>query len=195
MSEITKHSENIIQDTKKYIIDTARRFFSEYSYLGVSMSDIAKKLNITKAALYYHFASKAEIYENVLNNVFNDLNLVISQAMKENTIEKKIRKLINNYLDFCFKEKNLIKALMTKLSPPNDKLTKQIANLREQIANLIQPIIEEALTSKYLTKNIDGTLFTSLLISMMDGLLLEYSFLDKKIDSEKVSNQIIAVLF
>jgi len=33
--------------------------------LGVSISDIAKKLNITKAALYYHFG-KAEIYEKSL---------------------------------------------------------------------------------------------------------------------------------
>jgi hypothetical protein len=30
---------------------------------------------------------------------------------------------------------------------------------------------------------------------MMDGLLLEYSFLNKKIDLVKVTNQIVAVLF
>jgi len=195
MSEMTKQPEDVIQDTKKFIIDTARRFFSEYSYLGVSMNDIAKKLNITKAALYYHFSSKAEIYENVLNNVISDLNQVITEAKKETTIDKKIHKLIKNYLDFGFKEKNLIKALMSKLSPPNDKITSQIANLRGKIANIIQPLIDEALASKYLMKNISSQLFTSLLIGMMDGLVLEYSFLDKKIDSEKVSNQIIAVLF
>ena len=159
------------------------------------MNDIAKKLNITKAALYYHFSSKAEIYENVLNNVISDLNQVITEAKKETTIDKKIHKLIKNYLDFGFKEKNLIKALMSKLSPPNDKITSQIANLRGKIANIIQPLIDEALASKYLMKNISSQLFTSLLIGMMDGLVLEYSFLDKKIDSEKVSNQIIAVLF
>ncbi|MFZ2975824.1 MAG: TetR/AcrR family transcriptional regulator [Candidatus Moraniibacteriota bacterium] len=73
MRTIAKQPEDVIQDTKKYIIDTARQFFSEYGYLGVSMNDIAKKLNITKAALYYHFTGKAEIYEKVLNEVFNPL--------------------------------------------------------------------------------------------------------------------------
>jgi len=63
MQATTITSEVIVQNTKKCIIDTARRFFSEYNYLAVSMSDIAKKLNITKAALYYHFTSKAEIYQ------------------------------------------------------------------------------------------------------------------------------------
>ena len=97
METITKQPEDVIQDTKKYITDTARRLFSEFSYLGVSMNDIAKKLNVTKAALYYHFTSKAEIYEKVLDNVFNDLSLFIAQASNEATIDKKLHKLIKNY--------------------------------------------------------------------------------------------------
>ena len=194
--EITANqSKDIIQGTKKYIIKTARDLFSEFSYLGVSMNDIAKKLNITKAALYYHFTGKAEVYKKVLDNVFNDLSLSIAQASNEATIDKKLHKLIKNYLDFGFKEKNLIKALMLKLSPADDQITKRITQLRERVANLIQPIIEEVFASKKLTKKVDVGLLTSLLTSMMDGLLLEYSFLNKKINSAKISDQIIAVLF
>jgi len=195
MKTIAKQPEDVIQDTKKYITDTARRLFSEFSYLGVSMNDIAKKLNITKAALYYHFTGKAEIYEKVLDNVFNDLSLSIAQASNEATIDKKLHKLIKNYLDFGFKEKNLIKALMLKLSPADDQITKRITQLRERVVNLIQPVIEEVFASKKLTKKVDVGLLTSLLTSMMDGLLLEYSFLNKKINSAKISDQIIAVLF
>ena len=195
MKTIAKQPEDVIQDTKKYITDTARRLFSEFSYLGVSMNDIAKKLNVTKAALYYHFTGKAEIYEKVLDNVFNDLSLSIAQASNEATIDKKLHKLIKNYLDFGFKEKNLIKALMLKLSPADDQITKRITQLRERVVNLIQPVIEEVFASKKLTKKVDVGLLTSLLTSMMDGLLLEYSFLNKKINSAKISDQIIAVLF
>jgi AcrR family transcriptional regulator len=190
-----KQSENVIQDTRKYIIDTSRLFFSEYSYLGVSMSDIAKKLNITKAALYYHFTGKAEIYEKVLDEVFDDLSLTIAEAMNETTIDKKLYKLIKNYLDFGCKEKNLIKSIVLKLSPADRQITKHVTQLREQVANLIQPVVEEAFASKKLTKKVDSQLLTSMLTGMMDGLLLEYSFLNKKINSAKVSDQIIAVLF
>jgi len=195
MKTITKQQEDILQGTKRLIIDTARHFFSEYSYLGVSMDDIAAKLNITKAALYYHFTGKAEIYEKVLNNVFDDLSLSVAQALAETTIDKKLYKLIKNYLDFGIEEKNLIKALMLKLSPADSQITKHVVKLREQIINLIQPVIDEVSVSKNLVKKVDAKLLTSLLTSMMDGLLLESSFLNKKINSEKVSNQIIAVLF
>jgi len=195
MKTITKQPKDVIQDTKKYITDTARRLFSEFSYLGVSMNDIAKKLNITKAALYYHFTGKAEIYGKVLDDVFDGLSLSITQASNETTIDKKLHKLIKNYLDFGFKEKNLVKALMLKLSPANNPMTKHIAQLRERVVRLIQPIIEEVFASKKLTKKVDVGLLTSLLTNMMDGLLLEYSFLNKKINSAKISDQIIAVLF
>jgi len=195
MITITQQPEDIIQGTKKYIIDTARHLFSEFSYLGVSMNDIAKKLNITKAALYYHFTGKAEIYQKVLDDVFYDLSLSINRALSEATAEEKLQNLVKNYLDFGLKEKNLIKVLMLKMSPSDLQITKHIIQLRERIADLIQPEIDEMFSKKKTSQKIDSRLLTSLLTSMMDGLLLEYSFLNKKIDSERISNQIIAVLF
>ena len=195
MEKTIRKSEDIIQDTKKYIIDTARQLFSKFSYLGVSMNDIARRVNITKAALYYHFTGKKEIYEKVLDNVFDDLSLSITQALKEDTIDKKLHKLIKNYINFGLKEKNFIRALMLRL-PSSDRIAKRITQSRERIINLIQPIIEEkALASRKMTKKVDVKLLTSLLIGMMDGLLLEYSFLNKKINLAKISEQIVAALF
>jgi hypothetical protein len=123
------------------------------------------------------------------------LNFAISQAFNEPTTNKKLQKLIINYLDFGLREKNLIKALMLKLSPDDSHMTKHIIKLRKQIVSSIYPIIKEVSVSKRLTQKIDCQMSTSLLTSLMDGLLLEYSFFNKKIDSVKISNQIIAVLF
>lgn len=192
---IIKQREDIIQGTKKHIIEIACKLFSEYSYLGVSMNDIAKKLDITKAALYYHFTGKAEIYKNVLNKVFYNLSLSIYGTLDEKTADKKLQKLIKNYLDFGFKEKNLIKSLMLKMPPTDTQIRKHIIQLRKQTVDLIQPVIEEMIAKKKLAQKVDSRLLTSMLTGMMDGLLLEYSFLNKKIDSKKVSNQIITILF
>ena len=191
----TQQEEDIIRGTKKHIIEVARNLFSEYSYLGVSMNDIAKKLNITKAALYYYFTGKAEVYTRVLDEVFGNLSLSLRETSNEKAINKKLHNLIKNYLDFGFKEKNLIKSLILKVPPVDSRIKKHIIQLREQTVDLIQPVVEEMVASKKIIQKIDTKLLTSLLTGMMDGLLLEYSFLNKKIDSEKVSNQIIAVLF
>jgi len=191
----TGKSKNTIQNTKKNIIEIARGLFSEFGYLGVSMEDIAKKLNITKAALYYHFSSKREIYKKVLDEVFKNLTRTIAQALKENTVDKKLQKLIKNYLSFNLKEKNLIRALMLKLPPKENELTKHILQLRKQIINLIQPLIEEITIKKRINKKIDSKLLASILLGIMDGLVLEYSFLNKKLNLSKISKEIFAILF
>jgi AcrR family transcriptional regulator len=190
-----KEKENITNCTREDIIYVASILFSEYTYLGVSMSDIAQKVNITKAGLYYHFKNKAEIYKKVLDKAFCELELSIRKAFNERTIAKKLFELIKNYLDFNFKEKNLIKTLMLKQSPSSSEVNKYIVKLRERVINLIQPLVEEVLLNKKISQETSGSLLTSLLIGMMDGLLLEYSLLNKKIDSEKLSRQIINILF
>jgi AcrR family transcriptional regulator len=50
------------QDTKRdAVLQTAAHMFLEQGYRRTSMSELAKRLNITKPALYYYFRNKEEI--------------------------------------------------------------------------------------------------------------------------------------
>lgn len=49
--------------TRQRIVDTAMRMFVEQGYDGTSLREIAEALEVTKAALYYHFRTKEEIVE------------------------------------------------------------------------------------------------------------------------------------
>lgn len=53
-------------DTKERILETALALFAQSGYLGTSMSDIAARLGITKAALYKHYAGKREILDQIV---------------------------------------------------------------------------------------------------------------------------------
>ena len=48
-------------DTKQRILDVALDLFTEQGYDGTSLRQIAERLGVTKAALYYHFESKEDI--------------------------------------------------------------------------------------------------------------------------------------
>ena len=56
-------------DTKERIINTALELFAERGYPGTSMSDIAKQLGFTKAALYKHYTSKQEILDRIVERM------------------------------------------------------------------------------------------------------------------------------
>ncbi|MFD7508336.1 TetR/AcrR family transcriptional regulator [Streptomyces sp. NPDC059853] len=49
------------QDTKARIQEVALTLFTEQGYEATSMREIAERLHITKAALYYHFKNKEDI--------------------------------------------------------------------------------------------------------------------------------------
>ena len=47
--------------TAAQILDVAERLVQERGFNGFSYADVARDLGVTKAALHYHFASKAEL--------------------------------------------------------------------------------------------------------------------------------------
>jgi AcrR family transcriptional regulator len=48
-------------ETRERILDVALELFNERGYDKTSLREIAERLDVTKAALYYHFASKQDI--------------------------------------------------------------------------------------------------------------------------------------
>ena len=57
------------EGTKERILDIALELFAHNGYLGTSMSDIAKQLGFTKAALYKHYTSKQEILDQIVERM------------------------------------------------------------------------------------------------------------------------------
>lgn len=56
-------------DTRERILETALELFAKNGYLGTSMSDIAARLGITKAALYKHYAGKQAILAQIIQRM------------------------------------------------------------------------------------------------------------------------------
>ncbi|MGZ4792752.1 MAG: TetR/AcrR family transcriptional regulator, partial [Ilumatobacteraceae bacterium] len=55
-----------LTDTAEKTLDIAERLVQVRGFNGVSYADVAAELGITKAALHYHFASKAELGEALI---------------------------------------------------------------------------------------------------------------------------------
>ena len=69
----------MVGETKERILETALELFAQSGYLGTSMSDIAARLGITKAALYKHYAGKQEILDRIVQRM-NELDAARAAA-------------------------------------------------------------------------------------------------------------------
>ncbi|MFC9130710.1 TetR/AcrR family transcriptional regulator [Streptomyces sp. NPDC057099] len=65
-------------NTRQRIQDVALELFAEQGYEKTSLREIAERLDVTKAALYYHFKTKEEI----LVSIFEDLTQPIDDLIE-----------------------------------------------------------------------------------------------------------------
>ncbi|MFE7601920.1 TetR/AcrR family transcriptional regulator [Streptomyces sp. NPDC057494] len=77
-------------NTRQRIQDVALELFAEQGYEKTSLREIAERLDVTKAALYYHFKTK----EDIIIGIFQDLarpidELVAWAAEQPRTLETK----------------------------------------------------------------------------------------------------------
>lgn len=59
---------------KNKIKIVASRLFQEKGFHNTSMREIAEELEVTKAALYYHYPTKEELFIEIINDAFETMN-------------------------------------------------------------------------------------------------------------------------
>ena len=64
--------------TRARVLDAALALFTERGYAGTSMRDLADRLGMTKAALYYHFASKEALLRELVRPLIDGLNACVA---------------------------------------------------------------------------------------------------------------------
>lgn len=184
----------IFRGTKQQILEVARGLFSDRSYLGVSMNDIAARLGMTKAGLYHHFSGKTELYLNVLEDVLSELRERLTAAQTADTYDEQLRHMVTDYLEFGMRERNLLNALVMRLSPVENDLREFITASRDEIVGLFRPVIDGIFATSQVRDEIDGGLAATMLTAMMDGLVLEHSLLETTLSPDRVSGHIMAIL-
>ncbi|BCX05056.1 MAG: TetR family transcriptional regulator [Candidatus Roseilinea sp.] len=128
------------EDTRRAIFQHAMRLINERGYEAVSMSDIARAAGLTKATLYYHFPSKADLLtssaldmlrrvQRDIERIVNDRSLSVRQRLERLAVERQSRPLAATY------NAAMMDAAMRQLSQV------QQARLHDAFARLNEPLL------------------------------------------------------
>jgi AcrR family transcriptional regulator len=86
-------------DTREKIRSVALELFAEQGYEKTSLREIAERLQVTKAALYYHFRTKEDIVTSLFNDVQAEVEKIFEWAQRQpRTIETR-REIIRRYAE------------------------------------------------------------------------------------------------
>jgi AcrR family transcriptional regulator len=70
-------------DMRQQILETAKGLFIQQGYHGLAMREIAEALGVTKAALYYHFKDKEELFLAILSAYLDEMEVLLAQIQAE----------------------------------------------------------------------------------------------------------------
>lgn len=88
--------------TRAMIMDAARDLFVKNGYRNVSMRQIAKQLNYSHGAIYYHFTSKAELFFALVEEHFYLLDEKLDKILATTNItpKEKLERFLLGFIEF-----------------------------------------------------------------------------------------------
>lgn len=88
--------------TRERIKAVALELFTEQGYEKTSLREIAERLNVTKAALYYHFKSKDDIVASFVEDRLKQMDDLTTWGESQPPTLATRRELISRYADTMF---------------------------------------------------------------------------------------------
>ncbi len=104
-----------IPNARERILNTAVKIFAEKSYEGSRIDEIAKEANVPKSLIYYHFKSKDEILQVLIDNFIKEYLDLINDTTKESHQEKGKElpeRMKNRYYDFGQRNADLVRVIL-----------------------------------------------------------------------------------
>ena len=101
--------------TRKQILDASLKLFSDKGFVRTSVRDIAQAAGITDAAIYYHFASKRDLFEALIEERgFTEVLEHLERAEITEGPEIVIPRIACSALEFLYQNRDLLKVLLVE---------------------------------------------------------------------------------
>jgi len=143
---------------KSQILDVSLKLFSEKSYHGASIRDIAKAIGKRESSIYNHFGSKEEILKEIIANFSNrNFGKIVLTDNLVNNIGKPNKfflMLAENLIDFwnTEKERMFIKILIDSKSVGKLNLDYTLNTYLNDFRSLAEFIFGEMTRHKFINK-------------------------------------------
>ena len=98
-------------DTRARIQRVALELFAEQGYERTSLREIAERLGVTKAALYYHFKSKEDIVRSFTEDYFAQMDALIAWGRDQPPSARSGHELLDRYISIVMEGSEVFRFL------------------------------------------------------------------------------------
>lgn len=133
--------------TKRKIFETSMELFAKKGYEATSVEEITSVVGVAKGTLYYHFSSKEEIFNFLVEEGMKLLknSIDIKTSRLENNLDK-LRAIVLIQIKIIMKYENFMTILLSQIwgqEPRNKKCREYVFEYIKVIEEIIKEGIEK----------------------------------------------------
>jgi TetR/AcrR family transcriptional regulator len=148
-------------NTKRKILDSAKKMFAVKGFDGTSVEEIANEAGVKKALIFYYFPSKESLFLESWTEGINELEYhIFGDTDSETGYLSKLKKVLISYIDFVMNRKEIMKLIemdKVKIIESEKAGDQKLHPLKERYGLFIEKIenlIEEGKQKQYIPDSI-----------------------------------------
>jgi AcrR family transcriptional regulator len=158
------------EEAKTRIVAAANQVFAEKGYRQATMDDVAKKLGVSKGALYLYFASKEELFEEICRTEPLAFKEILYSSFSEN---KAPLESAGEFFDKMLKRYSSNSGLSFEIfseASHNPSLRRVLRKTQDEYAATLKGYLEEGRKRGFISEALDLQFLTYSLIGLWNGI-------------------------
>jgi len=143
----------------------------------ITTSNLAKEVGLSEAALYRHFASKAKMFEGLIEFIEDALFSRVSRILQdEPQAIYRCEHLLTLVLAFADRNPGLCRILTGEaLVGENERLRSRVSQIYERLETQLKQILREAEIRDQMKTCMPVPVTSQLLLSILEGRIMQYT--------------------
>lgn len=145
--------------TRAEIVAAAERRFAERGFEATRLEDIASDVGIQRAAIFYHFGDKQELYAAVLDEI---LTGAIATLPTSGTIAQRIEASLTGWVDYVAQRPTVARLILREAASAQPGAASPLMRASGAPVELLRQLIDAGVASGELRPRVDPHHFISL---------------------------------
>ena len=160
------------------ILQTLAAMLEQPGAERITTAALAARLEVSEAALYRHFASKAQMFEGLIEFIETSIFSLLNQiAERSDAPEVKARHMVTVLLQFAQRNPGMARVMVgDALVFENDRLEQRMNQFFERFESSLRQVLrDQAQATSSLTPTVDANVQASVLVSFVVGRLQRFA--------------------
>lgn len=186
--------------TREQLLKKALAVFSKKGYSAATLQDIASEADVTRGAIYWHFGSKAELYNTLIKEYSDRGSQIVQQAASEGgTLIDILRRVFVRQLEVVEKDREmraLMELYLFKTGPVPELEQGRLQQIESgnSLIEMLAGVMGQGIEAGLLRSDVEAKDMARAYLAFQNGLIQLWLTNPKKFSLNVSANSFAAIL-